>query len=67
MTMTDPRQELQKVVDGDLAFINALHLAKQSGYHLFRVKEIALEMGLYVESSATQIGSYRVSLPPVEG
>jgi gamma-glutamylcysteine synthetase len=65
--MTDPRQELQRVISGEIKSSNILHLAKRSGYHLYRVKEIAEEMGLaFLGVPGTQ-DSYRAILPPVEG
>lgn len=64
--MTDPRQELQRVKDGELAFVNVLHISKRSGYDLFRVKEIATEMGLVV-AGAERHGSYWATLPLGEG
>ena len=63
--MTDPRAELSKVVNGQLAFVNVLHISKRSGYDLRRVKEIAEEMGLKV-AGAERHGSYWATLP-IEG
>lgn len=61
--MTDPYQELQKVLNGEEERANILHLSKRSGYHLFRVKEIVAEMGLaYVGAPGTQ-DQYWVTLP----
>jgi hypothetical protein len=65
--MTDPRQELQKVITGEVESVNILHLSKQSGYHLFRVKEIAEEMGLVFQGVPGTQDSYRAILPQVEG
>jgi hypothetical protein len=65
--MTDPRQELQKVITGEVESVNILHLSKKSGYHLFRVKEIAEEMGLVFAGVPGTQDSYRAILPQVEG
>jgi hypothetical protein len=65
--MTDPRQELQRVKDGQIESANILHLAKKTGYHLFRVKEIAVELGLSFAGVPGTEDSYRAILPQVEG
>jgi hypothetical protein len=62
--MTDPRQELQRVLSGEIETANILHLSKKSGYHLFRVKEIAEEMGLSFAGVPGTQDSYRAILPP---
>lgn len=64
--MTDPRQELQRVVDGHLGSVNLLRLAKDTGYDRHRLREIAQEMGLHVWMESSKRW-YSVSLPPVEG
>jgi hypothetical protein len=65
--MTDPRQELQRLLTGEVESANILHLAKKTGYHLFRVKEIAEEMGLTFAGVPGTEDSYRAILPQVEG
>lgn len=65
--MTNPRQELQRVLNGEIESANILHLSKRTGYHLFRVKEIAVEMGLAFAGVPGTEDSYRAILPPVEG
>lgn len=65
--MTDPRQELQRVLNGEIESANILHLSKRTGYHLFRVKEIAEEMGLSFAGVPGTEDSYRAILPQGEG
>jgi hypothetical protein len=65
--MTDPRQELQKVITGEVESANILHLAKRTGYHLFRVKEIAEEMGLVFQGVPGTQDSYKAVMPQFEG
>jgi len=58
----DVRAEMQRVVAGELAFIDLAALAKRSDYTKMRLVDIAKEMGLVVHPDLPQ-HKYRATLP----
>jgi len=62
MTDIDVRAEMQKVVSGELAYVDLAALAKSSDYAKMRLVDIAKELGLVVHPDLPQ-HKYRATLP----